>query len=113
MGCPLDVARMLCAQPAPRHRPAPGVVDAQCDRYKRGALRRAAHAVATAIDGTRNQTLNREAFSLARLAIDETTIAEVLRDAAPAAGLSTAEARRTITSALLTRRETPGRRSAS
>ena len=56
------------------------------DPYIAGALRRATEAVATATEGTRNTTLNREAYSLAGLGLTYDAIAEALTPAAQYAG---------------------------
>ena len=67
-GEPLDVRAVLTAQPAPKPRPriAPPS-PSHADAYARGALRRAADAVAAASDGRRHYQLCREAFTLSRL----------------------------------------------
>lgn len=109
-GAPLDVeaacahARAYAA--AMRTRPASlaSVSARRSSNYAAAALRSAAHRVAGAPDGTRNATLNREAYGVARLAIDPAAIETVLLDAAISAGLTEHEARRTITSALRARR---------
>lgn len=69
------------------------------DRYLRGALRRASEAVATAGEGARNDTLNRQAHSLLRLPIDPTVARSALIDASVSAGLSAGEAAKTFDSA--------------
>lgn len=87
-------------------RPAPRVVDTSgiSDRYLRGALRRAADAVAGAGVGARNATLNREVHSVLRLPIDHSTAEAVLVSAAVSAGLPRVEAEKTFASAARARR---------
>ena len=73
-------------------------------RYGAAALQRAVAAVASAQTGSRNEVLNREGYSIGRLVgadvIAEADAGEQLIDAGLAAGLSTSEARCTVTSAL-------------
>lgn len=76
------------------------------DRYAEAALHRAVERVGAAPDSTRNNTLNREAFGLARLIGNGLSASEIrssLTAAARVAGLSEHEAARTITSALSAR----------
>lgn len=72
--------------------------------YAVAALNREADAVRSAAEGTRNDTLNRAAFSLGQLVaggeLDEQTVTSVLREAARAAGLNEREILRTIGSGL-------------
>lgn len=83
--------------------------------YVRAAVDRALEAVSRAAEGTRNDTLNREAFGLAGLvaagALEDHAVAIALETAAVAAGLSVVEARATIRSGMgkgrLTPREIP------
>jgi hypothetical protein len=105
-GVPIDGRAVIAVQspppsPAPR-RPAPRLSDPKrADAYAHAALRRAAEAVATAGEGTRNDTLNKETYGIARLdGIDDETIEATMLDAALAAGLAELEARRTIASAI-------------
>jgi hypothetical protein len=105
-GDSLNAARVLAAQPTPLRRlpPRPRLIDG-VSRYASAALAHAAAAVAAAPEGTRNDVLFRETFSLARLvALDASRIAMAMRNAARAAGLPELEAQRTIASALRTRR---------
>lgn len=85
----------------PRHL-APG--DEVGRSYAIGALRRAVEQVATAPGGTRNDTLNRAAYSVARFAaaglLQPAEIAEALAHGARAAGLDQREVVRTLASAL-------------
>ena len=71
--------------------------------YALAALRRAVDAVGRAVPGTRNETLNREAFALSRFAgngaLDPQQIATALATAALAAGLPEREVRGTLASA--------------
>ena len=80
-GRPIDARRVLAAHPlpapAPRSTFAPSTA-AHADKYKAGALRRAADALACASDGARHGTLNREVYSLARLGLTEGEIADAL-----------------------------------
>jgi hypothetical protein len=73
-------------------------------RYVVGALRRAVERVAAAPEGTRNDTLNRETFALARFIRDglltPSEVAVALAVAARQAGLAQAETVRTLASAL-------------
>ena len=72
--------------------------------YARAALRRAFQAVLTAADGTRNDTLNRETWSLMRFVesgvISAQDIANALVSAALAAGLDRNEVTATVASAI-------------
>ncbi|HXF37409.1 MAG TPA: bifunctional DNA primase/polymerase [Actinomycetota bacterium] len=73
-------------------------------RYAEAALRREAEAVAAAPQGTRNDTLNKAAYALARFVrtgeLSATEVGEALLRAAVAAGLPEREAERTILSGL-------------
>jgi putative DNA primase/helicase len=76
------------------------------DRYAAAALAREADAVRSSSVGTRNDTLNRAAYSVARfipVTLSARSAADVLVAAAAAAGLSDTEARRTIASAFSSR----------
>jgi len=80
-GEPLDVARLLAAASADEAASSPshargGAVGPirHHDAYVRGALERARRAVEDASEGERHGTLLNEAFSLARLELDEFTI---------------------------------------
>ena len=72
--------------------------------YGAAALRRSVETVESAREGTRNQTLNREAFLLGRLVgggiLDHQQVAAALHRAARKAGLPPEEADNTITSGL-------------
>lgn len=72
--------------------------------YGPTALAREAEHVATTKEGSRNHTLNRAAFSLGQLIasghLDETEVISSLTHAAIRAGLTEAEATRTITSGI-------------
>lgn len=87
------------SQPPPPPPPAPR----RSGRYGAAALDSAAARVAAAPEGTRNDTLNREAHSVAQLAaggeLDAAEAETALLEAARAAGLPEAEARRTLDSA--------------
>jgi hypothetical protein len=73
-------------------------------RYAVGALRRGAERVAVASEGTRNDTLNRECFALARFVgnglLTPSEVALALAVAARYAGLTQTETERTLASAL-------------
>ncbi len=90
------------AQEAPAGR-AGAKIDAD-HPYVRAAVDRALEAVSGAGEGTRNDTLNREAFGLAGLvavgALGDHAVAVALETAAVAAGLSVVEARATIRSGM-------------
>lgn len=79
----------------------------KADRYVQAAMRSAARQVATAGEGTRNQTLNAETFALARFIPDghltAGEIASVMASAGLAAGLAAGEVEKTIASALRAR----------
>lgn len=68
------------------------------------ALREETRLVATALPGTRNDTLNRAAFSLGQLVaaglLPSLTVSTTLASAAERAGLPADEARRTIRSGM-------------
>jgi hypothetical protein len=81
------------------------------DRYAAVALESETDRVARAPVGTRNDTLNRSAFALGRLVgaglLDGPRAAAELESAARYAGLSRAEARRTIRSGMSAGRRQP------
>ena len=81
------------------------------DRYALAALTAEAERVARAAVGSRNDTLNRAAFSLGRLVgaglLDAADTERELATAAHFAGLGRAETRRTIRSGLTAGRRTP------
>lgn len=72
--------------------------------YARAALLREVHAVRTATEGARNDTLNRAAFNLGQLvaggSLSDSEVRAELESAAVLAGLPSAEAARTIASGL-------------
>jgi hypothetical protein len=93
---------LAAINPPPRQRPAaPPMI--RGTGYAAMALRRAVEAVARAAPGTRNDTLNREAFTLSRFArngeLDPQTIANALAVAGMASGLCGAEIAATLASA--------------
>ena len=103
---PTWIAGLLKNGPGPtadvqRH-PVPGTV--QGTAYALAALREETRLVATARPGTRNDTLNRAAFSLGQLAaaglLPPLAVATALAGAAERAGLPKSEARRTIRSGM-------------
>lgn len=79
--------------------------------YGEVALTREAEAVTTAPEGTRNDTLNRAAFSIGQLVaggeIDATVATETLAQAATTAGLPAREAQTTIRSGMSAGARTP------
>jgi len=85
-------------------RPAPVPFNMHDPEFSRRALEHAAHAVATAAPGTRNDTLNRAAYRVGRLVGDgtlhPTSVEATLENAAATAGLPAAEAKATIASGL-------------
>jgi hypothetical protein len=107
-GAPLDARAVLAAQPLPPARPsAPLPPPKHRNAYVRGALRKAASAVASASEGSRHYALSREAFTLARLlGVDEGQIASALLPAfvASAGERREHEGRRTICDAVRARR---------
>ena len=98
--------RLLTAPPALPEliRPLPALDQAQGRAYALGAFREETRRVAQARVGTRNDTLNRAAFSLGQLVaaglIPPLPVMTGLADAADQAGLPADEARRTIRSGL-------------
>jgi hypothetical protein len=106
-GAPLDTRAVLAAQPPPPPRPIPRpIAPEHADAYVRGALRRAADAIASATPGERHYALSREAFSLARLGLDESQISSALLPAfvAAAGERREYEGARTIRDAIRARR---------
>jgi hypothetical protein len=111
-GLPVETPKIVAPWPdwlakavlPPQMTPLPPIaVGRISDRYLDAALRRAVETVATAPLGTRNTTLNRETYSLARLipvGLGAETIASAMAHAGLAAGLSASEVARTIASAL-------------
>ena len=78
--------------------------DSQHQRYVAAALQRELASLAAAVEGSRNDTLNRAAFNLGQLAgaglIDRDHVALELEQVAARIGLGAAEIRRTIASGL-------------
>ena len=109
-GVSLNASRVIAVQPSlPSARVRGGLplIDGT-GSYSGVALASAASAVASAGAGKRNDTLFHETFSVSRLAdINARTIRTAMLDAALAAGLPETEAKRTIASALRTRRGVP------
>jgi hypothetical protein len=91
------LVRPVAAAPVPRS------AVRYASRYVEAALESATAAVRAAVEGTRNDTLNREAFGIGQLvasgAINSGDAEGELMDAAISAGLSENEARRTVLSA--------------
>jgi hypothetical protein len=102
-GEPIDAAALAAVAASPLPTPPARPVGTH-DRYSKGAIKRAARAVRSAREGSRHATLYREAFSLARLQLDETAIAGALLPAATRAGLPKTEAARAICDAVRARR---------
>ncbi len=91
--------------PLPSDTPAePAPLSDSSDRYARSAIERATQAVLAAPEGTRNDTLNREAHGLYGLVkagrLDYEAVTDALRKAALAAGLSEEEVSTTLFSAM-------------
>jgi hypothetical protein len=106
-GKPLDARAVLATQPPPSPRSTARLPDPEHGgAYVRGALRRAAHAVAGSSPGSRHYALSREAFTVARLGVDEGEITSVLLPAfvASAGERREHEGRRTIRDAIRARR---------
>lgn len=92
-------------RPAPEHRqPGKPAETKNLEGYVRKAVEGERDAVVSAMEGSRNHTLNAAAFSLGTLvgagALDSETVYVVLLGAAREAGLTEREARRTIASGL-------------
>ena len=85
--------------------------DSQHQRYVAAALQRELATLAAAVEGSRNDTLNRAAFKLGQLAgaglVDRDHIAVELEQVAARIGLGPAEIRRTIASGLAAGLEHP------
>ena len=75
--------------------------------YARAALEQAADRIRQAVPGTRNNTLNAEAFAVARFivtgALDEEAVIEALLEAGRDAGLGLGESAKTVASAVESR----------
>jgi hypothetical protein len=103
---PAWIAALLHDDPGPRDPAgtAPAAGDAQGTAYAMAALREETRLVASAHPGTRNDTLNRAAFSLGQLVaaglLPPVAVITSLADAAWHSGLPEREARRTIRSGL-------------
>jgi hypothetical protein len=93
---PVDVPRTVADLPLPE--------ETRAQRYAAAAMRRELARLAAAVEGTRNDTLNRAAFNLGQLAaagmIDPDRVAAELQRAATSIGLGPRETRRTIASGL-------------
>jgi hypothetical protein len=89
------------------------VTPGRATAYGRAALRRELERLAQAPNGTRNDHLNRTAFSLGRLvaagALDESATTSALIDAGHELGLPLRECERTVTSGLSAGMEQPRR----
>lgn len=98
---PAWLLRLVTPPPEPPLR-APRPLDASQRPYAVGALRKAVERVASAVPGQRNDTLNREAWSVARFVgvLQPSEIAEALSHAGRVAGLDQREVSRTIMSAM-------------
>lgn len=97
----LDAAKVL--DPVPDRR-TPTLIAATGDRYADAALRNEVRNVATAAEGTRNDSLNRAAFSLGGLVavgvLSRDTVEAALVEAALAAGLGETEIAATLKSGM-------------
>ena len=110
-GLPVENPKAIAEWPAwlldkltPKSQARPvAAIPIQGKGYAAAALRRAVEAVGRAPPGTRNDTLNREAFALSRFALSGAlhaqVIANALATAGVAAGLGEHEVRGTLTSA--------------
>jgi hypothetical protein len=100
------ISRALTEQPPPQASPVPlpRAANAHAVPYGLAALRAEAIRVATAPEGTRNDTLNRAAFSLGQLVaggcLPDDAVTTTLADAARESGLPEREAARTIHSGM-------------
>jgi hypothetical protein len=106
-GPPLDAHKVLASQPPTTPRATPQLPDPQhASAYTRGALRRAAGAVANATPGERHYALSRETFTLARLELANHEIHATLLPAfvAAAGEARRHEGERTIADAIRARR---------
>jgi len=85
--------------------------DGKARHYAQTALRMELHAVCSAANGTRNQTLNKAAFSLGRLVgggyLDRAEVEAALRGAAESAGLDAVEIDATLRSGLASGMQQP------
>lgn len=110
---PVPIEILAEPEPAKIKTPKPSAPssDSRAEKYARAALEKAVAAVVRAADGSRNQTLNDEAYSLGQLigggALDEAEAREALRRAAIGAGLTEEETRKTIESAIEAGRAKP------
>lgn len=95
-----EPVRPKAPQPATAFLPQPGRVAA----WARAALERELAAVASACEGSRNQTLNRAAFSLGQIVggggLDPDEVTGLLLERAAASGLGAREAETTVASGL-------------
>ncbi|HTJ66701.1 MAG TPA: DUF6349 family protein [Actinospica sp.] len=101
----LDQRRTTSLPNVPETAPSTGSVsDRRRTAYGTAALRRSASTIASAHEGTRNDTLNRESFRIGRLVggsvIDRDTAYSMLYRAARKSGLPPGECAMTITSGL-------------
>lgn len=97
---PAGLLALLLPPPRPRTIAAPIAVP---DRYIRAAVERGCERIRQAPQGSRNSTLNSEAYALARLigsALGERELVATLAEAAAAAGLPPREIASTLNSAL-------------
>jgi Bifunctional DNA primase/polymerase, N-terminal len=103
---PAWIARLLSGDPEPPQapRPLPHPDGAATRAYALAAMREETRRVADARPGTRNDTLNRAAFSLGQLVaarlLPPLPVMTALADAAACTGLPEDEARRTIRSGM-------------
>ncbi len=104
-GPPSPAALETPSRPAPDPPAAKAArADAKAARYAQRALQLELHALCSAADGTRNETLNRAAFSLGRLVgggyLDRAGVEAALRAAAESIGLEPKEIDATLRSGL-------------
>ncbi len=92
------------SRPSAHERAPKGRADAKAARYAQRALQLELHALTSAANGTRNQTLNRAAFSLGRLIgggyLIRAEVEAALRSAAESVGLEPREIDATLRSGL-------------
>jgi hypothetical protein len=102
--CPPALRQLVAGQPGPVDRPPTNVPVQHLARYAAAALAGEVDRVASAVEGQRNDTLNRAAFRLGQLVaaelLPEHEVVRELTSAALIAGLDATETTRTIRSGL-------------
>ena len=98
-----ELVEQFAAAPIEPREPETASPIGDMNRYAAAALKSACSAIENAAEGSRNDTLNTEAFGIAQLVaggeIEETVARESLTNAADHAGLAAAEIAQTLTSA--------------